>query len=146
MRHYEVIYLVHPDQSEHVTTMREKYRSLIEGEGGVIHRDENIGRRQLAYPIAKAHKAHYLLMNIECEPNTLKKLVESFNLNKGAVLRHLVVARDEAITEPSALLKERDQKKDTRLSGGGYRHNSERREGEPKPEGTTPDQQEQIAS
>jgi len=142
MKHYEVIYLVHPDQSEQVTAMREKYRSMIEEEGGVIHRDENIGRRQLAFPIAKAHKAHYLLMNIACQPGTVKKLTTAFRLND-AVLRHMVVARDEAITEPSALLKQRDQKKETRV--GGYRHSHERQDSEPVKQ-DLPQDQEQIAS
>ncbi|HVC36959.1 MAG TPA: 30S ribosomal protein S6, partial [Gammaproteobacteria bacterium] len=96
MRHYEIVFLVHPDQSEQVPAMIERYRSMIESEGGKIHRVEDWGRRQLAYPIAKVHKAHYVLMNIECGQATLNELVGMFRFND-AVLRHLVVRRDAAV-------------------------------------------------
>lgn len=139
MKHYEVVYLVHPDQSEQVPAMREKYRNLIEEEKGIIHRDEDIGRRQLAYPIAKAHKAHYLLMNIECSPDTLQKLSTAFRLND-AVLRYMIVARDKAITEPSVLLKQKDQKKETRAYRPRDRQESEVKRFE------APEDQDQIAA
>ena len=114
MRHYEIVFLVHPDQSEQVPAMVERYRSMIEADGGTIHRQEDWGRRQLAYPIAKVHKAHYVLMNIECTQNALDELSAAFRFND-AVLRNLVIARDEAVTEPSPLAKQ----KDDRDGGGG---------------------------
>ena len=107
MRHYEVVFMVHPDQSEQVPAMIEKYRSLIEGQQGRIHRLEDWGRRQLAYPIHKVHKAHYVLMNIECELPTLREIESAFRFND-AVLRSLVVKREEAVTEPSPLMKEKE--------------------------------------
>src|SRR6185295_13464265 len=107
MRHYEVVFMVHPDQSEQVPAMIEKYRSLIEGQQGRIHRLEDWGRRQLAYPIHKVHKAHYVLMNIECELPTLREIESAFRFND-AVLRSLVIKRDEAVTEPSPLMKEKE--------------------------------------
>lgn len=113
MRHYEIVFLVHPDQSEQVPAMVERYRSMIESEGGKVHRLEDWGRRQLAYPIAKVHKAHYVLMNIECGQATLNELVGMFRFND-AVLRHLVVRRDAAVTEPSALVKPKDEEKEAR--------------------------------
>lgn len=111
MRHYEIVFLVHPDQSEQVPAMLERYRSMIESAGGKIHRLEDWGRRQLAYPIAKMHKAHYALMNIECDQATLNELVGMFRFND-AVLRHLVVRREAAITEPSPLLKPKEDKEE----------------------------------
>ncbi len=104
MRHYEIVFLVHPDQSEQVPAMVQRYRAMIEGNGGVVHREEDWGRRQLAYPIAKIHKAHYILLNIECDKATLDELLGGFRFND-AVLRHLVISRDEAITEPSPMAK-----------------------------------------
>ena len=114
MRHYEIVFLVHPDQSEQVPAMIERYRSMIESEGGKIHRLEDWGRRQLAYPIAKVHKAHYVLMNIESSQATLNELVGMFRFND-AVLRHLVVRCDTAITEPSPLVKPKDEEKEGRI-------------------------------
>ena len=111
MRHYEVVFLVHPDQSEQVPAMLERYRSMIESAGGKIHRLEDWGRRQLAYPIAKIHKAHYALMNIECDQATLNELVGMFRFND-AVLRHLVMRRDSAVTEPSPLIKPKEEKEE----------------------------------
>ncbi|MHB8404191.1 MAG: 30S ribosomal protein S6 [Gammaproteobacteria bacterium] len=111
MRHYEIVFLVHPDQSEQVPAMIERYRSMIESEGGKIHRVEDWGRRQLAYPIAKVHKAHYVLLNIECGQATLNELVSMFRFND-AVLRHLVVRRETAVTEPSPLIKPKEDKED----------------------------------
>lgn len=108
MRHYEVVFLVHPDQSEQVPAMMERYRSMIEGASGKIHREEDWGRRQLAHPIKKIHKAHYLMLNVECEQATLDELVGSFRFSD-AVLRHLVIRREKAVTEPSPMAKEKEQ-------------------------------------
>ena len=109
MRHYEICFLVHPDQSEQVPAMLERYRSLVEGASGKIHRVEDWGRRQLAYPIAKLHKAHYVLMNIECDGPTLAELEGIFRFND-AVLRHLTVRRQEAVVEQSIMLKAKEEK------------------------------------
>lgn len=104
MRHYEIVFMVHPDQSGQVPAMIERYRSIIESAAGRVHRLEDWGRRQLAYPIAKLHKAHYVLMNIECDQATLEELESGFRFND-AVLRSLTIKRDEAVTEPSALAR-----------------------------------------
>ena len=117
MRHYEIVFLVHPDQSEQVPAMIDRYRSLIEGAGGRIHRLEDWGRRQLAYPINKVHKAHYVLMNVECALATLDEIKSAFRFND-AVLRDLVIVRGEAETEASPLAKSRDDRDDER----GPRH------------------------
>lgn len=109
MRHFEICFLVHPDQSEQVPAMLDRYRSLIEGKGGHIHRLEDWGRRQLAYPIVKLHKAHYVLMNIECDADTLHELEGVFRFND-AVLRHLTLRRQEAVTDQSPMLKAREDK------------------------------------
>ncbi len=109
MRHYEICFLVHPDQSEQVPAMLERYRSLIEGKNGIIHRLEDWGRRQLAYPVAKLHKAHYVLMNIECDNDTLDELEGVFRFND-AVLRHLTIRRQDALTEQSEMLKAKEEK------------------------------------
>jgi small subunit ribosomal protein S6 len=107
MRHYEVVFLVHPDQSEQVPAMIERYRSGIETKGGTIHRLEDWGRRQLAYPINKIHKAHYVLMNIECNGEALAELESTFRFND-AVIRNLVIRRDEAISDVSQLAKSQE--------------------------------------
>lgn len=120
MRHYEIVFLVHPDQSEQVPGMLERYRSLIESKGGKVHRSEDWGRLQLAYTIAKLHKAHYLLLNIECDSATLEELESIFRFND-AILRHMTIRRDEAITEPSIMLK-RKEEKDERESRRSRRH------------------------
>jgi small subunit ribosomal protein S6 len=109
MRHYEICFLVHPDQSEQVPAMLERYRSLVESNNGAIHRMEDWGRRQLAFPIAKLHKAHYALMNIECDAATLAELEGIFRFND-AVLRHLTVCRQEAIVEQSLMMKAKEEK------------------------------------
>ncbi len=109
MRHYEVVFLVHPDQSEQVPAMIERYRTMIESAKGAIHRLEDWGRRQLAYPLNKVHKAHYVLMNIECELATLRELESAFRFND-AVLRSLVIKRKQAVTTPSPLVKEAEEK------------------------------------
>lgn len=110
MKHYEVVFLVHPDQSEQVPSMIERYRGIVESKGGNVHRLEDWGRRQLAYPIQKAVKAHYVLMNIECDSESLDELGNAFRFND-AVLRNMVISCDEALTEPSILAKanERDE-------------------------------------
>ncbi|ASK35415.1 30S ribosomal protein S6 [Alloalcanivorax mobilis] len=104
MRHYEVVFLVHPDQSEQVPAMIERYSAIVTDGKGTIHRLEDWGRRQLAFPINKIHKAHYVLLNIECDGETLAELENTFRFND-AVIRHLVIRRDKAITEPSHLAK-----------------------------------------
>ena len=111
MRHYEVVFLVHPDQSEQVPAMMERYRNMIEGANGKIHRQEDWGRRQLAHSISKVHKAHYLLLNIECDKPTLDELVGAFRFSD-AVLRYLVISRDEAVTEPSFMAKAREEEEE----------------------------------
>ena len=111
MRHYEVVFLVHPDQSEQVPAMIERYRSTIESGGGAIHRLEDWGRRQLAYPIQKMHKAHYVLMNIECGTDTLEELSSAFRFND-AVLRHMFINRNEAVTEASPLMKKPEERRE----------------------------------
>ena len=108
MRHYEIVFLVHPDQSSQVPAMIERYRALIEAGSGVIHRLEDWGRRQLAYPINKIPKAHYVLMNIECNCDVLQEIESGFRFND-AVLRSLTIRRDHAITEPSVLAKSSEE-------------------------------------
>jgi small subunit ribosomal protein S6 len=105
MRHYEIVFIVHPDQSEQVPAMVERYRTLVTSKNGHIHRLEDWGRRQLAYPIQKIHKAHYVLMNIECNQEALDELEHAFKFND-AVLRHLTVKTKAAVTVPSAMMKE----------------------------------------
>jgi small subunit ribosomal protein S6 len=105
MRHYEIVFIVHPDQSEQVPAMIERYRTLVTGKSGHIHRLEDWGRRQLAYPIQKIHKAHYVMMNIECDQETLDELEHAFRFND-AVLRHLTIKTKVAVTEPSVMMKE----------------------------------------
>ena len=111
MRHYEIVFLVHPDQSEQVPAMIERYRSMIESNQGAIHRLEDWGRRQLAYPINKIHKAHYVLMNIECDQVALDQLNNAFRFND-AVIRDLVFRRDAAITDPSPLARSKEQERE----------------------------------
>ena len=105
MRHYEVVFIVHPDQSEQVPAMVERYKTLISSRAGIIHRLEDWGRRQMAYPIQKVHKAHYVLMNIECDNETLGELENAFKFND-AVLRHLTVKTKQAVIVPSPMMKE----------------------------------------
>ncbi|WP_045727666.1 30S ribosomal protein S6 [Xanthomonas sp. GPE 39] len=110
-RHYEIVFLVHPDQSEQVPAMIERYKSLVENGGGTIHRLEDWGRRQLAYPIQNLVKAHYVMLNIEVDQTVLSELLESFRFND-AVLRHLAIKRDAADTEQSLIMKSKDEKGD----------------------------------
>ncbi len=109
MRHYEIVFMVHPDQSDQVSAMVDRYRNTIESAGGKIHRLEDWGRRQLAYPIQKLHKAHYVLMNIECDQAVREELENAFRFND-AVLRSLFIQRDEAVTEPSPMAKSKEEK------------------------------------
>ena len=104
MRHYEIVILVHPDQSEQVPAMIERYQSIVTSNKGIVHRIEDWGRRLLAYPINKVHKAHYVLMNIECDNDSLKQLAEAFRFND-AVIRDLVIKKNKAVTQPSPLFK-----------------------------------------
>jgi small subunit ribosomal protein S6 len=113
MRHYEIVVLVHPDQSEQVPAMLERYKGIVAAGGGTVHRVEDWGRRQLAYPIVKVHKAHYILMNIEIDQKTLAELNGSFRFSD-AVLRHLVVGMDEAVIEPSPMARGEDEDADRR--------------------------------
>ncbi|MEZ0470191.1 30S ribosomal protein S6 [Luteimonas salinilitoris] len=111
MRHYEIVFVVHPDQSEQVSAMIERYTALVEGGNGKIHRLEDWGRRQLAYPINNLVKAHYVMLNIEAGQAVLDELVGTFRFND-AILRHLVIRRDEPITEQSLIMKNKDEKSD----------------------------------
>ncbi len=104
MRHYEIVFLVHPDQSEQVPAMLERYKGMIATGGGNVHRVEDWGRRQLAYPINKVHKAHYILMNVECDQKILAELTGGFRFSD-AVLRHMVISMDAAVTEPSPMAR-----------------------------------------
>ena len=123
-RHYEVVFLVHPDQSEQVPAMIERYKALVENGNGKIHRLEDWGRRQLAYPIQNLVKAHYVLMNIEADQSVLNELTESFRFND-AVLRNLVMKRDEADTEQSLIMKSKDEKNDKPERGERRRRDDE---------------------
>ena len=120
MRHYEIVFIVHPDQSEQVPGMVERYRQLVTGRSGKIHRLEDWGRRQLAFPIQKVHKAHYVLMNVECDGETLSELDHAFKFND-AVLRHLIVKMGEAVTTPSPMMKEEKSRSLTPASEEGAR-------------------------
>lgn len=108
MRHYEIVFLVHPDQSEQVPAMVERYRGIIENSGGTVHREEDWGRRQLAYPINKVYKAHYILLNIESTHEALEELTSAFRFND-AVIRHMVLQRKQAVTAESPLLKREEE-------------------------------------
>jgi len=118
MRHYEIVVMVHPDQSEQVPAMTERYKSFIEADGGKIHRLEDWGRRQLAYPIAKLHKAHYVLMNVECSDKALAELENAFKFND-AVIRKMVIRTEGPVTGQSALFKnpEEENKREYKARG-----------------------------
>ena len=117
MRHFEVVFLVHPSQSEQVPAMVERYRGNLEKRGGVVHRFEDWGRRPLAYPINKVHKAHYVLMNVECDQEAIDELESAFRFND-AVLRNMILRRDAAVTEPSPLLKTGEERERPEPLGG----------------------------
>ena len=142
-RHYEVVFLVHPDQSEQVPAMIERYKALVENGSGTIHRLEDWGRRQLAYPIQNLVKAHYVMLNIECDQAVLSELVESFRFND-AVLRNLVIKRDEADTEQSLIMKSKDEKGEKPERGERRRRDDE--EGETTPAAADTDAGEDAAS
>ena len=116
MRHYEVVFIVHPDQSEQVPAMIERYRTLVTSNKGLIHRLEDWGRRQMAYPIQKVHKAHYVLMNIECGQEALNELEHAFRFND-AVLRHLTIKTKQAVTAPSVMMREEKSRSLTAETG-----------------------------
>ena len=120
MRHYEIVFIVHPDQSEQVPGMVDRYRQMVTGRSGKVHRLEDWGRRQLTYPIEKVHKAHYVLMNVECDAETLGELQHAFKFND-AVLRHLIVKMDEAVTGPSPMMKEEKSRSLSAPAGEGAR-------------------------
>ena len=134
MRHYEVVFMVHPDQSEQVSAMVERYRSMIESDGGSIHRLEDWGRRQLTYSINKVHKAHYVLMNVECTHDALGGLTSAFKFND-AVIRHLIIRRDSAPTEPSPLAKSKEKEGREDRGGRGRRREQDGGGGSGGPEG-----------
>ncbi len=136
MRHYEIVFIVHPDQSEQVPAMIERYRQMVTSRNGQVHRLEDWGRRQLAFPIQKVHKAHYVLMNIECDQESLDEFEHAFKFND-AVLRHLIVNMTRTVTEPSPMMKE---EKSRSVVGDGSRPDAPRREGaeeKPAPTGVT---------
>ena len=124
MRHYEIVFLVHPDQSEQVPGMIERYKGAIENGGGTVHRLEDWGRRQLAYPIQNLVKAHYVLLNVEASQAVLDELVDGFRFND-AILRHLVMRRDEPVTEQSLIMKNKDEKGDKPERGERRRRDDE---------------------
>ena len=133
MRHYEIVFLVHPDQSEQVPAMIERYKSLVESNGGAVHRLEDWGRRQLAYSINKIHKAHYVLMNVECDQNVRDEIETAFRFND-AVIRSLMIKRDEAITDMSALAKAKNEEDAADKKSAVERAARERREAAAKQE------------
>ncbi|GAB4392259.1 MAG: 30S ribosomal protein S6 [Gammaproteobacteria bacterium] len=119
MRHYEIVFIVHPDQSEQVPSMLERYHSMIKTANGHIHRQEDWGRRQLAYPINKIQKAHYILWNIECDQQTLNEITRSFQFND-AIIRHEVIKKNKAVTNPSPMLKAKEAaERKARAAGTG---------------------------
>lgn len=117
MRHYEIVFIVHPDQSEQVPAMIDRYKTIVTTRNGQIHRLEDWGRRQMAYPIQKVHKAHYVLMNIECDGETLAELEHAFKFND-AVLRHLTIKTKKAVTTPSPMMKEEKSRSLTAPAAG----------------------------
>ncbi|MDR1227856.1 MAG: 30S ribosomal protein S6 [Azoarcus sp.] len=127
MRHYEIVFIVHPDQSEQVPAMIERYKGIVSARNGQIHRLEDWGRRQLAYPIQKVHKAHYVLMNVETDDEALAELEHAFKFND-AVLRHLTIKKKKAVTAPSPMMKEEKSR-----SLAGARAAESEGEGEPEP-------------
>src|SRR5690348_16572413 len=139
MRHYEIVFIVHPDQSEQVPAMIERYRAMVTNQGGRIHRLEDWGRRQLSYPIQKVHKAHYVLMNIECNLDTRNELEHAFKFND-AVLRHLVIAKNEAVVTPSPMMKEEKARSLTHRDAREGREGERAERGAEKPPAETPAQ------
>jgi len=144
MKHYEVVFLVHPDQSEQVNAMVDRYRASIEADGGAIHRLEDWGRRQLAYPIQKLHKAHYVLMNIECSTSVLEELNSAFRFND-AVIRSMVINRKEPVTEPSLLAKRPEEKRERETSGDTVAASADKAADEPAADAPAPVAEEAAA-
>jgi len=132
MRHYEIVFIVHPDQSEQVPAMVERYKGVIAARSGTVHRLEDWGRRQLTYPIQKVHKAHYVLMNIECDGETLAELEHSFKFSD-AVLRHLIVKMPKAVTAPSPMMREEKSKSMMERERGGEARPAEVRPADARP-------------
>jgi len=137
MRHYEVVFMVHPSQSEQVASMIERYQTnlqkrggIVQKHGGIVHRMEDWGRRPLAYPINKVHKAHYVLMNVECDQEAIDELESAFRFND-AVLRNLIVRRDDAVTEPSPLVKTGEERERSDAPEGGSRRDDSPRSSNP---------------
>ena len=145
MRHYEIVFLVHPDQSDQVSAMTNRYCKLIEEKKGTIHRLEDWGKRALAYPIQKLHKAHYVLMNIECDYDVVQELESSFGFND-AVLRHLIIKMDEAVTDASPMLrqKEEDKKNSSETDKPEQHADDKKSAGEAKNDSDEPSQQEET--
>ncbi len=141
MKHYEVVFLVHPDQSEQVPAMIERYRSTIESQGGTIHRLEDWGRRQLAYPINKVHKAHYVLMNVECPTEAMKEIESAFRFND-AVIRNLILTTKEAVSEASPLAKSKEERREESGDEGEPRESGEEKS---PAESSAPDQEAESA-
>jgi small subunit ribosomal protein S6 len=131
MRHYEIVFMVHPDQSEQVPGMIERYSNTITKDGGSVHRLEDWGRRQLAFPISKVHKAHYILMNVEASNEALDELTTTFRFND-AVIRHLVIRRDEAVVEESPIMKQEKESRERKS-----RHDDRPSSSEPRAEAPT---------
>ena len=123
MKHYEIVFLVHPDQSEQVPAMVERYRSMVETDGGKVHRHEDWGRRQLAYPIAKVHKAHYVLLNVECSQSALDEITSAFRFND-AVLRNLIMSRKQADTEESPIMKIENESREKKEASASLSENT----------------------
>lgn len=139
MRHYEIVFIVHPDQSEQVSAMIERYRGLVTGGNGLVHRVEDWGRRQLAYPIQKVHKAHYVLMNVQCDQAVLDELEHTFKFND-AVLRHLTVTMTKAVTEPSVMMKEEKSRQIVGQAAQGGRSEDSSTDADQKSDSETPEE------
>ncbi len=154
MRHYEIVFLVHPDQSEQVPAMVERYQGIVTDSGGAVHRTEDWGRRQLAHPIQKVHKAHYVLLNVECDQKPLDEIKGAFKFND-AVLRHLVIARDEAVTEASPMAvavaeekakeKEAQQRREAKAAAEAAMRSDEKKEPAEEPKAEEPKAEEAKA-
>ena len=131
MNHYEILFIVHPDQSDQVPPLVEKYKGMLTANGGTVHREEDWGRRKLAFPINKVHKGHYVLLNVECTAAEVDEMAEAFRFND-AILRHMVVRKEEPVTEPSPIYKSLKEKE--KSSGGGERPQGGGEKREPAPE------------
>jgi small subunit ribosomal protein S6 len=144
MRHYEIVFLVHPDQSEQVPAMVERYKGIVEKDNGQVHRQEDWGRRQLAYPINKVHKAHYALMNVECGQETLAEIESAFRFND-AVLRYLVLSKKHAVTEPSPMMVEAEQEREREQERAKEESAAEKKTAEPAGDDDSDDEESQAS-